>query len=498
LTVGVLAVRQRSGAEQGAADRDFEYAVGRPTKEAIEAEKRSRDCMEDSRYVIEIGEVHTLTIADIALPAAHGVGRIGDLVVFVPGAMPGDRVRVRIEKLEKRFGYGEIEEIEEASRFRENVRCPHFGECEGSELQALAYEKQLEIKENHLRQVVKRIGGPGMARVPVSPIVPSTDRFFYRSKIECSFGQSGPETVVGMTERYHPLHPFTGRIVPVDDCCLFSPVTGRILPLIREFVRTAGLPAFDKRTGKGVLKRLVLREAKHTGQVLVNVIAASDLGGLLAHPARVLAEAVPEVRSVYATHGDRPRLLSGSPYIEERLGGLSLRVYPLSFFQPNPKTAEELYKRIISAAEVRGDERVLGLYSGAGAIELFLARHVRDVTGIDSSAESISCALENAAVNGVGNAVFIRDTVERAAGRYRNRGINLVVIDPPRSGMSAKALSAIKEVRARKLVYVSCNPSTLARDLKTLKDDYEPKEIIPFDFFPQTAHFEVLAVLERA
>ncbi len=447
--------------------------------------------------MIEIGDVHELTIMDMALPAAYGVGRIGDLVVFVPGAVPGDRVRVRIAKLEKHLAYGEVLEIEEASPFREKARCPHFGECEGSDLQVLAYDKQLEIKENHLRQVLKRIGGPGLAQTVISPIVPSVDRFFYRSKIEFSFGQSGSETVVGMTERVSPLRPFTRRIVAVDDCCLFSPVTGRILQPVRDFVRTSGLPVFDGRTGKGILKRLVLREAKQTRDVLVNVIAASDLGDRLGPLAKVLTETMPEVKSVYATFNDRPRLLSGSPYIEERLGDLSLRVYPFSFFQPNPKTAEELCRRIVSAAKISGDERVLGLYSGAGAIELFLARHVKEVTGVDSSVESISCAEENATVNGVRNAVFKRDKAERAADGYRNKGIDVVVIDPPRSGMSPEALSAIRNVGARKLVYVSCNPSTLARDLKALKGEYTLKEMIPFDFFPQTAHFEVLTILER-
>jgi 23S rRNA (uracil1939-C5)-methyltransferase len=449
------------------------------------------------REMIEIGDVHVLAVTDMALPAAVGVGRIGDRVVFVPGAVPGDRVRARIAKLEKRLVYGEMLEIEEASPFRQNALCPHFGECEGSDLQVLVYEKQLEVKENHLRQVLKRIGGNATGQMDVSPIVPSVDKLFYRSKIEFSFGQSGQETLVGMTERPNPLRPFTGRIVEVDDCCLFSPLTGSVLRPIRDFVKESGLPAFDRRTGKGVFKRLVLREAKQTGQILVNLMAASDLGRPFADLSETLRGTVPEVRSVYATEGDRPRVVSGQPFIEERLGDILLRVYPLSFFQPNPKTAEELYKQIVSAGELKGDENVLGLYSGSGAIELFLARYVRKVTGVDTSAESISCAKENADLNGIRNATFTREKAEKAAGIFRNKGVDLVVIDPPRSGMSQEALSAVKDLRAPKFIYVSCNPSTLARDLKALKNDYSPTKIVPFDFFPQTAHFEVLTILER-
>jgi 23S rRNA (uracil1939-C5)-methyltransferase len=447
--------------------------------------------------VIQTGEIHRLIITDIALPAALGVGRIGELVTFVPDGVPGDRVRVRVGKVEKRLAYGEIVEIEEASPFRVDSQCPHSGECEGSDLQVLSYEKQLEVKENHLRQVLRRVGGQDVSEAPISPIVPSVDRFFYRSKIEFAFGTSGAGTVVGMTERVSPLRPFTGRILEVDDCCLFSPVTGKILRLVRDFVHASGLPAFDRRAGKGVLKRLVLREAKQTGHVLVNVITASDSRDRLAKLAGSLIDALPEVKSVYATSADRPVLLSGDPYIEERLDDLLLRVHPLSFFQPNPRTAEELYKRIVSAARMRGDEKVLGLYCGAGSIELFLARFTGRVTGVDSSGESISCARENATANGIKNAVFVKDKAERAAAGYRGKGIDLVVVDPPRAGLSPEAVSAVRRVAAGRIIYVSCNPSTLARDLRVLANEYTPEEMIPFDFFPQTAHFEVLTVLRR-
>ena len=445
----------------------------------------------------ETGDIVSLVITDMALPTALGVGRTGEFVVFVPGAVPGDRVRVRIAKREKRFGYGEIEEIEEASPDRRQARCPHSGECEGSDLQVLAYEKQLEIKQNHLRQLARRMGGPALAQVPILPIVPSVDEFFYRSKVEFSFGRTESGIVLGMTERVSPIHPFRGRIVAVDDCCLFSPHTRRILELMRDFIRTAGLPPFNKQTGNGVLKRLVLKEAKRTGEVMINVIATSDLREQMRPPADEIIRAIPEVKSIYVTREDRPLLLSGRPFIEEGVAGLVFRVYPLSFFQPNPKTAEELYKRIVSAAGISGNENVLGLYCGAGTIELFLAQYVRTVTGVDSSRHSISCAQENAAINGVENAVFIRGKAEAVAGQYRNKGIDVVVIDPPRSGVSPEALSAIRKVSPPRLVYVSCNPSTLMRDLVALGDEYAPKEMIPFDFFPQTAHFEVLTVLEK-
>lgn len=436
-------------------------------------------------------------ITDVALPSGYGVARLGDLVVFVPGAVTGDRVRARIAKFDKRFGYGELVWIEEPSSYREVARCARFAECGGCDIQTLTYEKQLEIKQNHLTQVLRRIGGIDPAEIPVSNIVPSVDRFFYRSKIEFSFGQAGGEVLVGLSERTSALRPSAGRIVPVDDCALFSPVAGKILPLVRDFVRESGLKAYDPVTGKGTLRRLVLREAKQTGEVMINIIAESDIADRLGGLARSLAESVPEVRSFYATSSNRARLVSGRSYIDEILSGLTLRVYPLSFFQPNPRTAERLCERIIPVSRIRGDETVLGLYSGAGSIELFLSRHVKEVRGVDWSRESISCAKENAAINRSQNCLFIRDRVEGAVHHHRAKGIDLVVIDPPRSGMSKEAISAIRQLKAARVVYISCNPSTLARDLKGLRRDYAPKEIIPFDFFPHTGHFEVLTLLER-
>ncbi len=447
--------------------------------------------------MIDIGSEHSLTMIDIALPSGFGVARLGEMVVFVPGGLPGDTIRARIVKLEKRFAYGEMRRIEEASPFRADAQCPHLGECGGCELHRLAYEKQIEIKENHLRQVLRRIGGPEMEQVPISPMVPSVDIVHYRSKIELTFGESGDGIVVGMVERLTPLRPFSGRVIPVDDCLLFSPVAARIVPVIRDFAAQSGLRAHDPNTGKGSLRRLVIREGKGTGEVMVNVIAETDISGHVGPLSKALPGAVAELRSLYAGSAHSPGPIWGRPYIEEILEDLSLRVYPFSFFQPNPKTAEALYRRMKSAAEIRGDERVLGLYCGAGAIELFLARHVKEARGIDSSADSIACARENAVLNDLKNVRFFRDRVETAVGRKEGGKTDLVVMDPPRSGLSGEALKAVLRGGVKKVVYVSCNPSTLARDLKGLKTLYEPKEVIPFDFFPQTGHFEVLAVLEK-
>ncbi len=449
-----------------------------------------------SEKVIDAGREYSAEISDIALPSSHGVTRLEEMVVFVPGTVPGDRVRLRIVKLHKRFAYGEVLVIEEESRLRELPRCPHFGRCGGCDLQALSYEAQLKVKENHLVQVLKRVGGQDLEGVAVASIVPSVDTFFYRGKVEFSFGAAEGRVTIGLSERPSPLRPSSGRVVPVEGCFLFSPAAGEVLPLVRECLRGSDVTAYNPFTGKGMLKRLVLREAKGTGELMCHLIGASDLSRLLGDLTSRLQRAVPQLRSFYATDV-ATRLLWGKPAIDELLAGFTFRIYPLSFFQPNPKTAGKLYERLTAVAGLTGGERVAGLYCGAGTIELFLSRHVKEVTGIDSGKENIAAAQENAGLNKLRNCLFLRDRAERAARRFKAGKIDLLVIDPPRKGLSREAIAAVREIGASMLAYISCNPSTLARDLLSLKDVYRAGQVIPFDFFPHTSHFEVLTLLHR-
>ncbi len=448
---------------------------------------------------MEAGREYTAAVEDMALPACHGVARLGGLVVFVPGGVTGDRVRIRIARAERRFAYGEVIAIEEASALREAPACAHVGACGGCDLQALAYDAQLKLKENHLCQTLARIGGQDAAGIKVAPIVPSADVFFYRSKIELSFGNAGGRLCAGLAGRSSPFSPHAGRIVPIDGCLLFSPVAGRLLPIVVEALQGAGLDAYDEQTGAGALKRLVLREAKGTDEVMLHVVAATDVGRALAPLKGALAASVPQLVSVYATSGGATRRLWGAPCIEERLSGLSFHIYPRTFFQPNPLTAALLYERLAGLPGVGQARSVLGLYCGAGPIEIVLARLLpqASVTGVDSEGENIACAKENAALNGVENCRFVKERVERAT-RLAAGKTDLLVIDPPRRGLGAEALAAVLRIRPERIAYVSCNPATLARDLKDLGRAYKAREIAPFDFFPHTAYFEALALLERA
>jgi len=446
--------------------------------------------------VIEAGREYYAQISDMALPSGHGVTRLERMVVFVPGAVPGDRVRLRVARLRPGFAYGELVTIEEESPDRVRPACPHFGACGGCDLQALSYEVQLKIKENHLAQVLRRVGGQDLEEVVIAPIVPSVDAFFYRGKVEFSFGETDGRVSLGLSERVSPFRASKGGIVPVEGCALFSPVAAKALPLVRRWLRGTDLRAYNPMTGEGTLKRLVLREAKMTGEAMCHFIAASDLGSRLEDLKLKLPKAAPQIKSFYAT-GETCRLLWGKPAIDDLLGDLRFRIYPLSFFQPNPKTAAMLYERLIATAGLTGSESIAGLYCGAGTIELFLSRLVKAATGIDSSPESIEAAQENARLNGLSNCVFLADKAERAASRFKGGTIDLLVVDPPRKGLTREALAAACDIRPEKMAYISCNPATLARDLLSLKEVYKARLIVPFDFFPHTCHFEVLAFLER-
>jgi 23S rRNA (uracil1939-C5)-methyltransferase len=445
---------------------------------------------------MNVGDILLLTIDDLALPDGYGVARYDGRVVFVPGAFPGDVVRVRVGRVEKRAAYGEMVDLEQPSVDRIPVECDRMGWCGGCELQGLDYGRQLEIKQNHLHQVLRRIGDIDPDSFPIFPIVPSVEPYFYRSKIEFAFREQEGETTVGLTERISPFRPFEGRVEEIGDCRLFSPVAASILPLVRNFVANGGMIAYDPATGKGSLSRLVLREGKETKEVMVNVVAESASDAFL-DLGRELSETVPEIKSIYITRQRHSRLLLGRAYITERLGPLVLRVYPQSFFQPNPRTAAKLYSAIAPLAGFAGTENLLGLYCGAGSLELYLAPLVKSVMGVDSNGFSIACANENAVINGIKNVTFVKAKAESVKGRAGTNRPDAVLIDPPRAGMTREAITAVRQIRAKKVIYISCNPSTLARDLKILDPDYRPIKMIPFDFFPHTGHFEVLALLER-
>jgi 23S rRNA (uracil1939-C5)-methyltransferase len=437
-----------------------------------------------------------LEIVDVAFPEGYGVAKRDDFVLFVPGGLPGDIVRAKIAREGKRFGFAQLLDFERESPFRTAAACPHFGVCGGCVFQNLAYEKQLELKQNYLLQTLHRIGNVALDPVEVAPIVPSVEQYFYRSKVELFFGKYGSASV-GFRERVSPFEPYTGRLVSIERCPIFSESLERLLPLFTEYAGRVYAGAHAKQTKQVALKKLIVREAKWNKKLMVSLVVSGDDVTEVPWLLQEMQREVPEVASLWVITNRRKELLLGSPYLEEMLGRQTFRVYPQTFFQPNTRTAERLYESIAGLCVATASERILGLYSGAGPIEISLSPFARKIVGIDSDRENIAAAIENCRINQVRNCQFYRQTVEHASSLGILGPFDLIIVDPPRAGLTPEALSFIKGRGVPRLIYVSCNPSTLARDVKRLHEArYTPKKILPFDFFPHVAHLETLVLLE--
>ena len=448
-----------------------------------------------------------LTIEDTDFPGSAGVAGRGGRKILVSGAVPEDTCTVQVVGESRGDLRAEIIRLDKPSPFRVKPRCPHFGTCGGCLFQNLDYARQLELKERHLRRTLFEKGLPGLEPERILPVVPSPDVYHYRNKMEFAFADDWGELVIGLRERGDPRRKSRGRTVGLTKCPIFSSAVDEIFPAVLEFAKEKGLAAHNPRKGRGILRHLVLREGKRTGDLMVLLATAPGSGADFGELAARLAPPASRVKSFFHVVSGRKsdivsfeetRLLSGSPWIEEKLGGLTFKIYPQTFFQTNTGAAESLYRKIPELAGLTGRSRVLGLYCGSGAIEIFLAGQAGKVTGVDSLPENIRNAGENAAANGAGNCTFVAGTVEDFLNDPGGEPPDVVVVDPPRPGLTPRALKSILALEAPEAVYVSCNPPALARDLKHfMARGYRLQAVLPFDFFPHTPHLEVLAVLAR-
>ena len=449
----------------------------------------------------------TVTVTDIAMPGDLGVAKADDFVLFVPGTIPGDRVVVRIVKREKRYGYGEVIAIEKPSSHRVEPPCPHFGICGGCTIQSMGYTRQLELKSAHLRQTLKRIGRIDAPEDIFEDITPSPAVYWYRSKVELAFGNGKRGVTAGMRMASSPVTAVPPGVVAIPGCRIFNTSLQKIVDIVDDHVHHEGYSAYDERTRQGHMRHIIVRQSKSTGALMVILETKGGRFHGMGELYGLLRREVPEVTSLWHAVNDRPgpyidyggmRHEGGGPYIEEVLSGLKFHVYPASFFQPNPAAADLLYGRIRNIAGEGRYRNVLGLYCGTGPIELALSHHAGRVVGIDSLKANIDNARENALINGNKNCSFIAGKVEDIVTDPAFKKPDLVVIDPPRTGISTKGLGLITSLSPGAMIYVSCNPATLARDLGRLAaSGFLIERIAPFDFFPHTSHLETLTVLRR-
>ncbi len=442
-----------------------------------------------------------LTIDSLAF-GGNGVGRLDGFVVFARGGLPGDTVRARVTKVQRRHAEARVTDVLVSGPQRVDAPCAHYPACGGCRFQDLAYDAQVAAKEQWVADSLQRLAG--LTAPPLEPIVPAASQFGYRNKMEYSFAQHDDGPTLGLHR--------AGRwdeVLQIDKCWLTTDLGNAIRNRMREWAREEKLQAYDQETHEGYLRHLVVREGRNTGQALVQLVTARGERFDRERLIEVLTE-FPEVRSIHwsvnsgvAEVTNLPtELVWGEDAIEEEIGGLRFRVRPNAFLQTNTEMAEQLYGIAREFAGLQGGETVYDLYCGIGTIGLSMAAKALTVWGIEISEESVACAIENQELNAIGNTAFFAGNVGEVLSDLRTRAgdPDVVVVDPPRAGLAGKALKRLGEIGAPRVVYVSCNPTTLAGDVKRLGDvyGYELTRARPVDMFPHTPHVECVALLEHA
>jgi 23S rRNA (uracil1939-C5)-methyltransferase len=447
------------------------------------------------------GEELELRVDSLAY-GGNGVARLNGFVVFVRRGLPGDLVRARVTKVKRGFAEALATEVLEPSGQRVEAPCAHYPACGGCRFQDLAYDSQVAAKDAQVRDALVRLGG--IAEPPLEPIVPAASVFHYRNKLEYSFTRTPDGPALG----FHRAGRWD-EVLEIERCWLTTDLGNAIRLAVRDWAREEGLEAYSQEDGSGYLRHLVVREGRNTGQALVQLVTAAGEKFETGYLVDVLRR-FPEVRSIHWAVNDTPaevtnlptRLLWGEEAIEEELLGLRFRIRPNAFLQTNTEMAAVLYRLAIEYAGLTGEQTVYDLYCGTGTIGLAMAAHALTVWGVDISEESIACALENMDLNGITNAAFYAGNVSQSLEELAERAgpPDLVVVDPPRAGLAGKALPRMARLEAPRIVYVSCNPTTLAGDLKALRAEwgYELVRARPVDMFPHTPHVETVALLERA
>jgi 23S rRNA (uracil1939-C5)-methyltransferase len=433
------------------------------------------------------GEQLELEIDSLAF-GGRGVARSNGLVVFVSGALPGDRVRAEITKAKKRFAEARTVELLRPGAERIADRCVHDGEpCPGAPWQGLAYERQLAQKSEQVDEALRRIGE--LDGFELEEIEPALEQWRYRNKLEYSFGERDGEPILGFHAR--------GRwdlIVDVDDCRLASERGNAARNAVRDWARLEAVPAYDGRTKEGVLRNLAVREGWRTGQIQTRLV--TSVAGFPKPPVDLHTAIEGDSGST-----DGPTGVLGEERLREELCGLKLEMSHGAFFQTNTEMAERLYRVAAEYAGLSGSERVFDLYCGIGTIGLTMAKKAGGVWGVEIVPEAIADAERNAEQNKIENARFLAGSA-RTGVRPLIEQVgkpDVVVIDPPRAGLSQKIVRRVIECEAKRIVYVSCNPTTLAPNAAQLVEaGYKLTRVKPVDMFPQTPHIECVALLEKS
>lgn len=440
----------------------------------------------------------------------EGVGRVDGFTLFIPGALPGERVRVRAAQVKKQYGRAELLEVLEPSPDRMQPPCPIYDACGGCQLQHLSYEAQLRYKRKLVANSLERIGKLRIADsaaadgafpeqgVVVHPTLGMPDPWRYRNKAHVPIGWAAEEG--GLVGGFYARG--SHRIVDTDACLIQHERSDAVVAAVKRIARELGIRPYDPQTGRGMLRHVVLRHGFNTGETMVVLITNGEAIARADELVALIRQDVPGVASICQNvntsrtslvFGEQTRVLWGRDVIYDTIGDIRFAISARSFFQVNPVQTEALYAKALKYAALSGTETVIDAYCGIGTISLFLARRAGRVYGVEIVPEAIEDARNNALLNDIRNVTFETGAAEQVIPAWREQGIvpDVIVVDPPRKGCDRTLLETILAMRPRRVVYVSCDPATLARDLRILEDGgYRTIEAQPVDMFPQTGHVE--------
>lgn len=454
---------------------------------------------------------------EITVIAAEGksLGRWNDMVVFVPFGAPGDVVDVQLTKKRHSFAEGKIVAMHTVSPMRVEPFCEHYGVCGGCKFQHIPYQQQLKFKQQQVEDALERIA---KVQLPaINPILGSANTCFYRNKLEFTFSNKSwltreqLESDEQFDDRnalgFHIPNAFD-KVLDINKCWLQDDVSNQIRNFIRLHAKQQGYSFFDLRANQGLMRTLMIRTSS-TGEVMLVVVFGADDKAAIHEMMQAIKDAFPQITSLQyvvnlkcndSLNDQQFILFSGRDYIEEEMEGLKFRVGPKSFYQTNSAQAYELYKVARRMARLTGSELVYDLYTGTGTIANFVARQARQVIGIEYVPEAIEDAKLNSRVNGIENTLFYAGDMKDILTDdfVQQHGCpDVMIIDPPRAGMHEDVVKVILNAQPKRLVYVSCNPATQARDLAMLDEKYSVEEVQPVDMFPHTQHVENVVALER-
>ncbi len=437
----------------------------------------------------------------------EGIGKADGFPLFIKDAVPGDLVRAKVMKAKKNYAFAHLEEILEPSKDRATAPCPVFKPCGGCRLQHISYEAQLRYKQNKVRSDLIHIGGFSEEFIDsiTEPIIGMENPYRYRNKAQFPIGKDKNGNLIAGF--------YAGRthdIIPGRDCMLGVPENQEILDIVLDHMKTCKIEPYDEVTYKGLVRHVLIRKGFATGQLMVCIVINGDKlpkEEQLAERLMGLENMTSVSININKGHdnvilGKEVRLLAGSPTITDKVEDIAFCISPLSFYQVNSVQMEKLYRQALDYADLKGTETVWDLYCGIGTISLFLAQKAKQVYGVEIIPEAIADARKNAEINGITNAEFFVGKAEEVLPQkyeeFEKSHADVIVVDPPRKGCDSKCLETILAMAPEKVVYVSCDPATLARDLRILTEGgYELRHVRAVDQFPQTSHVETIVSLSR-